>query len=109
MVIMNNANGVYAWGKNTYGQCGQSKTKTELFQPSKITALINLNGSDGIIKMIALGENHSVFLMGDNTVQTCGSNEFGQLGLIQDAADPTGAAAQGGAMTADAPSQIEKS
>jgi len=53
--------------------------------------------------MIALGENHSVFLMGDNTVQTCGSNEFGQLGLIQDAADPTGQASQGGALTADAP------
>jgi alpha-tubulin suppressor-like RCC1 family protein len=44
----------------------------------------------------ACGENHSVFLLSNNTVMTCGSNEFGQLGLTGEAMGNETKNAQGG-------------
>jgi alpha-tubulin suppressor-like RCC1 family protein len=64
IAIMNNNNTVFAWGKNKFGECGQSKTKHEIFVPSKIKAF----GTDSIITMAACGENHTIFLMGNNSV-----------------------------------------
>ena len=46
MAILENDNGVYAWGKNSFGQCGTSKAHPEIFQPTKIKAF----GIDQIIK-----------------------------------------------------------
>jgi alpha-tubulin suppressor-like RCC1 family protein len=58
--------------------------------------------------MAACGENHTVFLMGNNSVQTCGSNEFGQLGLASDMPNTNLKDGFGGKLIADTPTQIEK-
>lgn len=60
--------------------------------------------------MIACGERHTVFLLRLGTLLTCGSNEFGQLGLSGDAAKEEGYnKPQGGTQTHTAPAYIEKS
>ena len=60
------------------------------------------------MRQAACGENHTVFLMNSGCVLTCGSNEFGQLGLQQDAAAGEGATGQGGLGRFNTPTLIEK-
>lgn len=60
------------------------------------------------MRQAACGENHTVFLMNSGCVLTCGSNEFGQLGLQQDAAAGEGATGQGGQGRFNTPTLIEK-
>jgi len=86
-------NTVLAWGKNTHGQLGTGDKEDYVFRPTPIKAF----GQDrDAVKQVACGENHSVFLMNSSCVMTCGSNEFGQLGLVQDAAGEAGVNPQGG-------------
>lgn len=47
--------------------------------------------------------------MSNNLVMTCGSNEFGQLGLVSDATAGDGVNAQGGKDKELVPALIEKS
>lgn len=66
-------------------------------------------GVENVCRQVACGENHTVFLMTNKLVWTCGSNEFGQLGLSngQDEAE-NGGALGGGDDTENKPQQIDK-
>lgn len=78
MAILEQNAGVMAWGRNTHGQLGIGKPFDQLFEPTRLKTF----GQDSAIKQIACGEKHTVFLLNNGTVMTCGSNEFGQLGLF---------------------------
>ena len=80
MAVLENDQGVFAWGKNQFGQLGLGKKTNQVFNPTRVNAF----GGDSQCRQAALGENHSVFLMSNNIVYTCGSNEFGQLGIAVD-------------------------
>ena len=97
---------VYAWGRNNFGQLGIGGQKVEqVYSPQKIKSF----NADLKVVQAACGENHSVFLLVNGSVMTCGSNEFGQLGLFQDAAIGEGALATGGTQEFTTPTLIEKS
>jgi len=76
---------VYCWGRNTYGQLGDSTT-TNRETPIKVlkgaysgTTYLGDN-SNNKITAVALGWGHSVALAMDGLVYTWGYNHYGQLG-----------------------------
>ena len=66
---------VYACGLNTNGQLGRGDTTASALV-AQVTSVI----SAILIKAIACGQNHTIFLSTTNTVFACGLNDNGQLG-----------------------------
>jgi alpha-tubulin suppressor-like RCC1 family protein len=64
---------VRAWGGNVSGQLGDGTTET------KVTP-VAVEGLAGPVTEIATAAEHSMALLSDGTVETWGSNIFGQLG-----------------------------
>ncbi|KAL4495630.1 hypothetical protein ABPG72_014099 [Tetrahymena utriculariae] len=67
---------VYAWGRNTDGQLGIGKTQYYVESPQMV---LGLEGN--LMKSIACGENHTLFLTDTGQVYSCGSSKDGKLGL----------------------------
>ena len=63
-----------AWGFNTNGQLGNNKT-----QNITIPDMFKFIG----IKQISCGFEHTAILLNNGQVYTCGDNQYGQLGRIQ--------------------------
>lgn len=67
---------MYCWGSNKYGQLGLGATEEEIFKiPSENNNIKNLQ-----IKQIAAGYNHTLILLEDGTLLSCGNNDYEQLG-----------------------------
>jgi E3 ubiquitin-protein ligase HERC4 len=67
---------VYGWGNMTHGQLGLGGIEEEqIYSARQLTAL-----SGRRIKDIASGVEHTVFLLEDGSVYSCGNNDHGQLG-----------------------------
>jgi len=64
---------VRSWGLNWQGQLGNATTTSS-------TAPVTVVGLTGPVTALAAGEYHTVALLDDGTVQTWGSNDYGQLG-----------------------------
>jgi alpha-tubulin suppressor-like RCC1 family protein len=71
---------VYTWGQGKFGQLGLSDTCQDVKAPTPLNAALFNNSK--IIK-IACGARHTIFLTEGNAVYTCGSNNYGQLGIGQ--------------------------
>lgn len=73
---------LYAWGWNNHGQLGINESND-----FSIPTLVDLfDGETQIeinVKDVACGTKHSAILLEDNSVWTCGNNNYGQLGLPQ--------------------------
>ena len=55
-------NTVFSWGRNTFGQLGTgNKDKECFFSPQKLKNF----SQDSVVKQIACGENHTMFLLSD--------------------------------------------
>ena len=66
---------VYSCGWNGSGQLGLGlNDKTNRTTPILISGINN-------VKSIACGSSHTLFLLNDRTVYSCGNNDYGQLGL----------------------------
>lgn len=106
LAIMEGENaGVFAWGNNSHGQLGINQVGTSfIFKPTFLKHL----AIESFCKQLALGENHSVFLMSNNVVMSCGSNEFGQLGLYSDTTGDDIQGAMGGRSNEYTPQPISK-
>ncbi|MGH0132128.1 UNVERIFIED_CONTAM: hypothetical protein FKN15_049989 [Acipenser sinensis] len=63
------------WGNTAAGQLGLGDTVSTVFEPRSCEVF---NGRG--LKDIACGGHHSVFLLSEGSVYTCGSNSCGQLG-----------------------------
>lgn len=66
-------NTVMDCGSNYYGQLGDGTTAIQRNVPVPITTLTNVTA-------FSAGGRHSIFLLNDGTVWTCGDNTHGQLG-----------------------------
>jgi hypothetical protein len=67
----------FTWGDGHFGKLGH-QTLDALYVPYAVTALQRC-----VIRMCALGKDHSLFLTNDGIVVACGSNGYGQLGIGQ--------------------------
>ena len=63
------------WGNAKDGQLGIGVERNPVFEPRN-SHVFNGRG----LKEVACGGQHSVFLLHDGSVYTCGSNSCGQLG-----------------------------
>ena len=67
---------VFAWGSHQSGQLGLGGTvENQSLVPVEVTSF-----RKRCLRHVACGELHTVFIMQDGTVYTCGSNNRGQLG-----------------------------
>ena len=72
--------GVWAWGRNDYGQIGDNSTTTV---GSPVRVFDFLYSQDLLLGVVAIaaGEQHSLAVLKDGTVRAWGLNNFGQLGV----------------------------
>lgn len=64
------------WGNASYGQLGLGGIDEEIIvEPQKCEFF---NGK--MVQGVGCGRRHTVFLLEDGTVYTCGCNDLGQLG-----------------------------
>ncbi|CAH0729413.1 unnamed protein product, partial [Brenthis ino] len=75
LALTNNGD-LYAWGANTYGQCGLGTKTNKETKPQQITSLLGIP-----IALIACGSNHTFALSKSGAVFGWGKNSHGQLGL----------------------------
>ncbi|XP_035762154.1 probable E3 ubiquitin-protein ligase HERC3 isoform X2 [Neolamprologus brichardi] len=73
------------WGNAKDGQLGIGVEKNPVFEPRNCHVF-----SGRGLKEVACGGQHSVFLMYDGSVYTCGSNSWGQLGHDKAGTSPDG-------------------
>uniref|UniRef100_A0A667ZUN9 HECT and RLD domain containing E3 ubiquitin protein ligase 3 n=1 Tax=Myripristis murdjan TaxID=586833 RepID=A0A667ZUN9_9TELE len=74
------------WGNAVDGQLGIGEEKNPVFEPRSCQAF-----SGRGLKEVACGGQHSLFLLHDGSVYTCGSNSCGQLGHSKTGTSPVGA------------------
>ncbi|KAG4070917.1 hypothetical protein HA402_011143 [Bradysia odoriphaga] len=71
---------VFTMGNNAYGQCGRPVVENEKYAASQTVHQIEeLNGTK--IAGITCGQDHSLFLLNNGTVYSCGWGADGQTGL----------------------------
>ncbi|CAH2991766.1 unnamed protein product [Chilo suppressalis] len=75
-VALTNNGDLYAWGANSYGQCGLGTMSNKEAVPQQITSLLGVP-----IALIACGSNHTFALSKSGAVFGWGKNTHGQLGL----------------------------
>ena len=67
---------VYCWGKHSDGQLGLGGIEDQqVLSPRHCKYLSGLS-----VHSIACGEDHTLLLMNDGSVYSCGNNDAGQLG-----------------------------
>uniref|UniRef100_A0A3Q2ZM27 HECT and RLD domain containing E3 ubiquitin protein ligase 3 n=1 Tax=Kryptolebias marmoratus TaxID=37003 RepID=A0A3Q2ZM27_KRYMA len=71
------------WGNARDGQLGIGVERNPVFEPRSFHAF-----SGRELKEVACGGQHTLFLLHDGSVYTCGSNSCGQLGRNKDATSP---------------------
>jgi alpha-tubulin suppressor-like RCC1 family protein len=74
----------FAWGIGAQGQLGCGPELTKLVEPMAVQSLEN-----DVITSINCGISHSIFLLSDGSIKTCGSNTYGQLSLAADSKSET--------------------
>ncbi|XP_050667406.1 probable E3 ubiquitin-protein ligase HERC4 isoform X2 [Leptidea sinapis] len=75
-IALTNNGELYAWGANSYGQCGLGTVSKKETTPKQITSLIGVP-----IAFVACGSNHTFVLSKSGAVFGFGKNSHGQLGL----------------------------
>ncbi|MBV9868209.1 MAG: CSLREA domain-containing protein [Abitibacteriaceae bacterium] len=75
---------VRTWGWNHYGQLGNgqpddSTTPTTVSSPTTSTGTLGSTNLTGV-QAVAAGYAHTLFLLKDGTILSCGNNAYGQLG-----------------------------
>ncbi|KAL4495629.1 hypothetical protein ABPG72_014098 [Tetrahymena utriculariae] len=75
-MAIENRRKIYGWGKNDQGQLGIGVISTIVHKPTEV------QGLDGLLmKQVACGQIHTLFLSEEGCVYSCGSPTDGKLGL----------------------------
>lgn len=72
------------WGYSSFGQPGIGSNLQVIIPEPQVYGFIH----DRNVKEVACGGNHSVFLLEDGEVYTCGLNTKGQLGHESEGSKP---------------------
>lgn len=64
------------WGSTKHGQLGLGGIEEEII----VSPTDNKHFEKKTLKQVACGYNHTLFLLDDGTVYSCGNNDFEQLG-----------------------------
>ena len=84
-MVLTDTGDVYGWGGNEDGQLGEKSGGTMFLTPTLIEGIgSGRGGGDEVVRKVAVGGRHSVFLTTKGTVYTVGYGAFGQLGLGKD-------------------------
>ncbi|CAG9559714.1 unnamed protein product [Danaus chrysippus] len=75
-VVLTNNGDLYAWGANSYGQCGLGNRSNKETTPQALSSILGIP-----IALIACGSNHTFALSQSGAVFGWGKNSHGQLGL----------------------------
>ncbi len=73
--------GVWAWGRNDYGEIGNASSGGSVGSPVRVLNLLETQDLLLGVVAIAAGEQHSLAVLKDGTVRAWGQNNFGQLGI----------------------------
>lgn len=71
---------VFTLGNNAYGQCGRPVVENEKYAANQVVHRIDQLGGKKIVG-VTCGQDHSLFLMENGTVFSCGWGADGQTGL----------------------------
>ncbi|CCK70890.1 Ran guanyl-nucleotide exchange factor KNAG_0F02230 [Huiozyma naganishii CBS 8797] len=74
-----------SWGLNQFGQCGVSREIRDGGLVTKPTRVISLP-PDRKIKCVTGGEHHSIFVMDDGSMYTCGRLDMCEVGISKETA-----------------------
>ena len=66
----------FCWGNTSEGQLGLGGIEEEQIPTPRALTFFN----EKYISGIACGRDHSLFIMKDGTLYSCGNNDYGQLG-----------------------------
>ncbi|BEJ00382.1 hypothetical protein CcaverHIS631_0502390 [Cutaneotrichosporon cavernicola] len=78
---------VYAWGLNTFKQCGISGREGEeemILSPTEVKSLAPKAHGGARVVQISGGEHHTLFLFSDGSVWGCGRADGYELGICDD-------------------------
>lgn len=77
---------MFCWGKNNDDQLGLVETEEEFVTQPRLVDETSFPLEN--VKYLSCGWRHTAFLTKDNTVYTCGNNEYGQLGYEKEGRKP---------------------
>lgn len=82
-VVLSDAGVLYTLGNNAFGQCGRAMIENEQFAASQMVHRIdgNLLSEEAKVKDICCGQDHTLVLLDDGKVLSCGWGADGQTGL----------------------------
>lgn len=69
---------VLAWGNGTDGQLGFGSSELEAILAPRELSHFHLHQLS--VQQIGVGQNHTLFVLTDGSLWSCGRNDFGQLG-----------------------------
>jgi len=76
-VVVDESGQAWSWGNNQYGQLGQGDTRNRRTP----TPIPGTGPGENVIVMVSLGARHTLLLVSNGQVMTCGDNSDGQCGL----------------------------
>ncbi len=68
------------WGSTKYGQLGLGGIEEELITSPTLNKYLSTEQIHSSVRQVACGVNHTLFLLQDGSVYSCGNNDFEQLG-----------------------------
>lgn len=82
-VVLSNAGVMYTMGNNAFGQCGRAIIENEQFAASQMIHRIdgNILSEGAKVNDIRCGQDHTLVLLDDGKVLSCGWGADGQTGL----------------------------
>lgn len=68
------------WGSTKYGQLGLGGIEEEIIKKPTKNKFLVIEQNSSRVKQVSCGVNHTLFLLNDGSVYSCGNNDHEQLG-----------------------------
>lgn len=68
------------WGSTKYGQLGLGGIEEEIIKKPTKNKFLAIEQNSSRVKQVSCGVNHTLFLLDNGSVYSCGNNDLEQLG-----------------------------